>query len=226
MVRLFEIEGQDKHALRSLVQAFGKYLLRGIGQVGTVLVQHVAKPKAEFEFGNKFEEGQIEITAHSDLQHHVEGLGLDFGVFTTGQVVGRLYASDDIGAEVIETRGTDFEIERQGYEGGFHILRFAFSVGKVAKGDMLAAEMQSGQQTKGHILVKFPFTEHTDAEAQPLPVALGQPLVTCIGIDIAVVVEFQPLIVHTDEESVMKTALVNKGLVLYLSLLGTHFSPC
>lgn len=211
--------------MRSLVETLGKNLLGRVGQIGTILVQHIPQPEAKFKFGDELEEWKIEITAHSEFQHHIERFRLDLGMFAGSQVVGGLQTADYVGTEIIETRRTHLEVQRQGYISGLHVLRLSFPGGKIAESDMLAPEMQGGYEPDSHIVVEFPLAKHPDTEAQSLLVTFRQPLVSRRGIDISVVVQFEPLVMHTYKKAIMKTPLVDKGLVLYLSLLGLHICP-
>ena len=62
--------------------------------------------------------------------------------------------------------------------------------------------------------------EYAQKSTQALLVGLSQPLVARIGIDVAVVVELEALVVGAYEEAVVEAALVDEGLVLDLALLG------
>lgn len=223
--RLFKIKREDKHRHRGAVKALRVDKLRGVGQVRALLVKNIAKTQAELQFGNKFKERHIEVASHTHLQHYVEGFRAHLGVLARRQVNTGLDAADDIGAEIVETRGGHLEVNGHGNVGALHGLRIAPTSGQIAKDDVLRAKMEGGKHAQAQGLAQTPFAEHTHAEAQALLVGLGHPLVARIGVDVTIVVELEALVVGTDEEAVVETPLVDEGLVLHLALLGIQCRP-
>ena len=223
--RLFKIKREDKHRHRGAVEALRVDKLRGVGQVRALLVKNIAETQAELQFGNKFKERHIEVASHTHLQHYVEGFRAHLGVLARRQVNAGLDAADDIGAEIVETRGGHLEVNGHGYVGALHGLRIAPTSDQITKDDVLRAEMEGRKHAQAQGLAHAPFTEHTHAEAQALLVGLGHPLVARIGVDVAIVVELEALVVGTDEEAVVETPLVDEGLVLHLALLRIQCRP-
>ena len=42
-----------------------------VGEVGSIMHQHIGKTEAELQFGNKFEERKIEIAAEAHFDSHI-----------------------------------------------------------------------------------------------------------------------------------------------------------
>ena len=99
----FEIEAERNHVECGAVHALREEILRRIGQVGTVLAQDVVKAKAEFEFGDEFEEREVDVAPHAHFQRCGIGVGAEQGLLSAGQIVHRCDAGNDIRPIVVET---------------------------------------------------------------------------------------------------------------------------
>ena len=126
--RLFEIKRQDKHAHGGAVDALREDKLRGVGKVGSVLVEHIAQAEAEFQFGNELEERHVEVAAQTRFDHEIKRLCTKFRLLVAHEVVHRLHAGNDIRAEVVEALSAELKVHRQADVAGFHVLRLLLAV--------------------------------------------------------------------------------------------------
>lgn len=220
--RLFEIKRQDKHAHGGAVDALRENKLRGVGEVGSVLVEHIAQAEAEFQFGDKFEERHVEVAAQTCFEHEIKGFRTQFRLLVAHEVVHRLHAGDDIGAEVIEALPAELKVHRYADVARLHVLRLLLAVAQVSERDVLAAEVQRRNDAQPHVVAHFPFPQHTHAEAEALAVGRRHPLVARLRVDISVVVEPQPLVVQAYKETVVEAPLINERFVLHAPTLRLH----
>ena len=215
-----EIERKHHHVGRGAIHALREDELRGVAQVAAVLLQDVAQAEAEFQFGYELEEGQVEVAPQAHLDGHVEGLRAQLGLLGRREVVHGHHARHDVGAVVVETRGTDLQVEGQGHVGRAKVLRVGLARGRVAKGDVFRAEMERRDEAQAQIGVHLPFAQHAHAEPEAHAVLHGQPLRSRGGIDVAVVLQAQALVVNAHGEAIVEAPLVDERLVLHLALLG------
>ena len=111
---LFKIEVEGDHAECGFVDALGVDFLCGVGEVVACFLQDVVESEAEFQFGNEFEEGQIDVAAQTCFQHEGEGARFDERAFACGEVIHWRDACHDVGAVVVEARRGNFEVRRNG----------------------------------------------------------------------------------------------------------------
>ena len=62
-----EIEGQNHHLCRAAIHAMRELEHTLVCEVGAMVVDDVAQPEAEFQFGNEFEIRKIEVTTTTYL---------------------------------------------------------------------------------------------------------------------------------------------------------------
>ena len=67
---------------------------------------------------------------------------------------------------------------------------------------------------------EFPFSEHADGESEVSSVGGGDPLLSGFGRDESIVLQVKGEVVSADEETVVKTSLIDEGFVLDTTLLG------
>ena len=220
--RLFEIKRQDKHAHGGAVDALRENKLRGVGEVGSVLVEHIAQAEAEFQFGDKFEERHVEVATQTCFEHEIKGFRTQFRLLVAHEVVHWLHAGDDIGAEVIEALSAELKVHRYADVARLHVLRLFFAVAQIPKSDVLAAEVKRRNDAQPHVIAHFPFPQHTHAETKILSVGCCHPLVARLRVDVSVVVEPQPLVVQAYKETVVEAPLINERFVLHAPTLRLY----
>lgn len=111
---LFKIEVEGDHAESGFVDALGVDFLCGVGEVVACFLQDVVESEAEFQFGNEFEERQIDVAAQTCFQHEGEGARFDERAFACGEVIHWRDACHDVGAVVVEARRGNFEVGGNG----------------------------------------------------------------------------------------------------------------
>ena len=193
--------------------------LRGIGQVGPAALQHVAEAETKFEFGNQFEERQIEVAAEARFEKHLRGLRAQQRVLARREVIHIARSGQDIGAIVVEARRGGLQVGGKAHIGRLHVLRLALGRGALHELYMLRAEVQAGRQTQTQIAPQAPLAEHAYGEAEVLRVVLGHPLSARGGVYVAAAREREALVVQPDAKAVVKAALVDEGLVLHAAFL-------
>ena len=123
MRRLFKVESEDKHADGGAVDALRVDELGGVGEVAAIFVERIAEAEAEFKFGNEFEERHVKVAAQTRFKHKVERLGTQFCLLVGHEVVHRLHAGNDVGAEVVEALPAKLKVNGYANVTGFHVLR-------------------------------------------------------------------------------------------------------
>ena len=219
MSNLFKVEGEHHHVGRGALQTLRENQLRRIGQVGAIAAECVVQAETELDFRNQLEERQIKVAAETHFREGLERSRADVTAFRRGEVVHHVESAHHIGTKIIVAWGGDFDEGWYGDIGRFHVLRQLLFCRHVAKGQMLRAEMQRGGDAQRQMPGDSPFAQDTNRETEVLSVVLAHPLCTVGGVDVAVVDEFQPLVVESDLETVVPRALVDERLVLHHTLL-------
>jgi len=138
---LFKIEGDDNHLGSCFVYTIGEDKLLLICEVRSVLFKNVGKPPSKFDFRNEFEEWSVEIAPKAHFEIAVEGFDKNISTLLHCKVVHRVESCNKIGAVVVEPLTRDFEVERQGYVGGFDVLVLLDTIELVQKRNFFCAEM-------------------------------------------------------------------------------------
>gem|GEM_PF-6969709 len=216
---LFEVESEHHHIGRGSLQTLRKHQLCGIGQVGSVALQRVVQPETELNFRNQLEERQIKVAAETHFREGLQWTRADITAFRRGEVIHHVKSAHHIGTKIIIARAGDFDEGRNGDIRRFHVLRELLFCRHVAKGQVLRAEMQRRGDAKCQIARESPFAQDTYRETEVLSVILAHPLCTVGLVDVAVVDEFQPLVMESDLKAVVPRAFVDERFVLHHTLL-------
>lgn len=190
-----------------------------VDEVASIFINDVKQAKAELKFWYELKERQIDVAPHADLQIEVERLEPQRIMLAGGKVHHRIYAGNEVGTEVIVSRGSKLQVDGHRDISALEDLRAVGSAPLLMIDTMLLPEVDCGREAKRKVFVQAEVAKDTYREARAVAVNLCIPLLASLWVDVAVVLQLHILHVQAKQEAIMKLPLVDIRAVLHLSLL-------
>ena len=186
-----------------------------VAQGPAVLVEYIKKPDTELQFRYKFEIRQIEVATQAELQVNIERLGKDVFLLLARKIVHGVYSGQKVRAVVVEARGGEFYIHRNGNISRLHGLRSFPLRGLLAEHYTLLPEVQRRRCAQRKILVQPPFAQHSHRKTDIHAAVFGIPLLAGGRFDVTIILERYTLRMHTEQKAVMELTVIDIGFVLH-----------
>ena len=180
-------------------------------------------PECGRSYVSGVEERQVEITSEAHFQGKVKPPCEQRPLLLHREVEHRSHASHHIGAVVIESLCGILHVYGHGHVGRLDILLLHHPTLLLAEIHHLVAKMHRRHYSQGQLLGEPQFAQHAYRESGRIGGHVGKPPLlgsTLRGMYIGIIGKFEVLHMQPEQESIVPSAHINVGAVLYLALLS------